>query len=79
MNGALKMKITSGEVDDSSQSNAKEISKETVVLCRWESGTWKFGFRHKSFTRVNWWRLKLEKSAFQTFHGGNLTFIDSFD
>ena len=39
MKGALKMKITSGEVDDSSQSNAKEISEETVVLCRWESGT----------------------------------------
>ena len=36
MKGALKMKITSGEVDDSSQSNATEISKETVVLRRWE-------------------------------------------
>ena len=43
MNGALKMKATSGEVDDSSQSYAKKflISKEIVLLCQWKSESWK--------------------------------------
>ena len=43
MNGALKKKTTSGEVDDSSQSNTKKflISKEIVVLCPWMSESWK--------------------------------------
>ena len=43
MNGALKKKTTSGEVDDSSQSNIKKfrISKEIVVLCPWKSESWK--------------------------------------
>ena len=43
MNGALKMKTTSGELDDSSQSYAKKflISKEIVLLCQWKSESWK--------------------------------------
>ena len=41
---------------------------------------WKFGFHPMNFTsRVNWWRLTLKTSAFQTFHGVNLTFINSYD
>ena len=43
MNGALKMKTTSSEVDDSSQSYAKKflISEEIVLLCQWKSESWK--------------------------------------
>jgi len=42
------------------------VSKETVVLRRCESETWKFGSKNSSERR-----LTLETSAFQTFYGDN--------
>ena len=47
------------------------VSKETVVLRWWESET-KIWFCSDE-------GLTLETSAFQIFHGGNSTFINSFD
>ena len=57
------------------------VSKETVVLRRWGRSKQKFGF----IKRVDKGEihsdegLRLETSAFQIFHGGNFTFINSFD
>ena len=47
-------------------SNEFLVSKETVVLRRWERSKQKFGF------------IKRVKSL-ELFHGGNSTFINSFD
>ena len=57
------------------------VSKETVVLRRWERSKQKFGFIKRvcpSSDRSDE-GLTLETSAFQIFHGGNFTFINSFD
>ena len=54
------------------------VSKETVVLRWWERSKQRFGFIKRvdkgEITTVK----DLEKS-FQIFHGGNVTFINSFD
>ena len=57
------------------------VSKETVVLRRWGRSKQKFGFIKrvdKGEIRSDE-RRRLETSAFQIFHGGNFTFINSFD
>ena len=54
------------------------VSKETVVLRRWERWKQKFGF----IKRVDkGWNTTVKdfEGSFQIFHGGNSTFINSFD
>ena len=66
------------------------VSKETVVLYRWDSEgrtstvkdleSWRFElYSHPSECIRYDEGLTLETSAFQVFHGGNSTFINSFD
>ena len=66
------------------------VSKETVVPHRWESEgrtstvkdleSWSFElYSHPSECIPYDEGLTLETSAFQVFHGGNSTFINSFD
>ena len=57
------------------------VSNETVVLRRWERSKQKFGFIKRvdkgEITTVK--DLESRFLAFQIFHGGNFTFINSFD
>ena len=55
------------------------VSKGTVVLRRWERSKQKFGFIKRVDKERQSEGLTLETSAFQIFHGGNFTFINSFD
>ena len=57
-----------------SRGNFVANSKETVVLCRWESETWKLSFiKRVDKGRISSERngLTLETSALQIFHCGN--------
>ena len=68
------MKSTSGAGLSVKLVNKFLVSKQTVVLRRWERSKQKFGF----IKRVDKGWITTVKDL-ESFHGGNSTFINSFD